>query len=119
MEAGARPSGVRLAELVGARSLATNLGPGQPQEHLLRQTIIARLLAHRPDQVSHTFLGHGQATDLESPSWHKAMGSRLGASARTVDSHLAHISTKIGVSSRGAAAMFAMRHGLVDAIEGA
>jgi hypothetical protein len=45
MDAGDRPSGVRLAELVAALSLATDLGLGQPQEHVLRQTVIARRLA--------------------------------------------------------------------------
>ncbi len=40
-----QPSGVRLAELVAALSLATDLGLGQPQEHVLRQTVIARRLA--------------------------------------------------------------------------
>src|SRR5260370_23415781 len=40
-----RPSGVRLAELVAALSLATDLGLGQPQEHVLRQTVVARRLA--------------------------------------------------------------------------
>src|SRR3981081_3561425 len=38
-------SGVRLAELVAAMSLATDLGFDQPQEHVLRQTVIARRLA--------------------------------------------------------------------------
>jgi HD-GYP domain-containing protein (c-di-GMP phosphodiesterase class II) len=42
---GASPSGVRLAELVGALSLATDLGLGQPQQHVLRQTVLARRLA--------------------------------------------------------------------------
>jgi hypothetical protein len=42
---GERASGVRLAEMVAALSLATDLGLGQPQEHLLRQTVIARRLA--------------------------------------------------------------------------
>ncbi|MFE3026224.1 HD domain-containing phosphohydrolase [Nocardia tengchongensis] len=42
MEAG---TGVRLAEAVGALSLATDLGLGQPQEHVLRQTVIATRLA--------------------------------------------------------------------------
>ncbi|HEY2297163.1 MAG TPA: HD domain-containing phosphohydrolase [Jatrophihabitans sp.] len=37
--------GVRLAELVAALSLATDLGLGQPQEHGLRQTVIAGRLA--------------------------------------------------------------------------
>ena len=45
MDAGDRPSGVRLAELVAALSLATDLGLGQPQEHVLRQTVVARRLA--------------------------------------------------------------------------
>jgi len=45
MEAGDQGSGVRLAELVAALSLATDLGLGQPQEHVLRQTVIARRLA--------------------------------------------------------------------------
>jgi hypothetical protein len=34
-----------LAELVAALSLATDLGLGLPQEHILRQTVIARRLA--------------------------------------------------------------------------
>jgi hypothetical protein len=34
--------GVRLAELVAALSMATDLGLGQPQEHVLRQTVDPR-----------------------------------------------------------------------------
>ena len=49
VEAGDRPSGVRLAELVAALSLATDLGLGQPQDHVLRQTVIARRLAAAAD----------------------------------------------------------------------
>ena len=37
--------GVRLAELVAALSLATDLGLGQPQQHIIRQTLIAMRLA--------------------------------------------------------------------------
>ena len=37
--------GVRLAEMVASLSLATDLGLGQPQEHVLRQTVIATRLA--------------------------------------------------------------------------
>ncbi|RNL63788.1 HD domain-containing protein [Nocardioides marmoriginsengisoli] len=37
--------GVRLAELVASLSLATDLGLGLPQEHVLRQTVIAGRLA--------------------------------------------------------------------------
>ena len=39
----------------------------------------------------------------------------LGVSRRTVTSHLEHVYTKLGVSGRTEAALFAMRHGLVDA----
>ena len=37
--------GVRLAELVAALSLATDLGLGQPQQHIIRQTLIALRMA--------------------------------------------------------------------------
>jgi HD-GYP domain-containing protein (c-di-GMP phosphodiesterase class II) len=40
-------AGVRLAELVGALSLATDLGLGQPMEHVMRQCLIALRLAER------------------------------------------------------------------------
>jgi HD-GYP domain-containing protein (c-di-GMP phosphodiesterase class II) len=38
-------NGVRLAELVAALSLATDLGLGQPQQHIIRQTLIAMRVA--------------------------------------------------------------------------
>ena len=44
VEAGDRDSGLRLAELVGAFSLATDLGLGQPMEHVLRSWLIAARL---------------------------------------------------------------------------
>ena len=40
-------SGVRLAELLAALSLATDLGMGQPMEHVLRQCMLALRLAQR------------------------------------------------------------------------
>src|SRR5437660_7367996 len=53
VEAGERDSGLRLAELVAAFSLATDLGLGQPMEHVLRSWLIsARLGDHigvKPD----------------------------------------------------------------------
>ncbi len=42
-------SGVRLAELVAALSLATDLGLGQPQQHIIRQTLIALWMADLED----------------------------------------------------------------------
>ena len=44
----------------------------------------------------------------------KQIAAQLSISQRTVGSHVEHIYAKIGVSTRGAAAMYAMRHGLVD-----
>ena len=38
-------NGVRLAELVAALSLATDLGLGQPQQHIIRQTLVAMRMA--------------------------------------------------------------------------
>src|SRR6185436_19689134 len=45
----ARPTGtrVRLAELIAMLSLGTDLGMGQPMEHVMRQSLIALRLAER------------------------------------------------------------------------
>ncbi|MFF2556447.1 HD domain-containing phosphohydrolase [Nocardia sp. NPDC058058] len=45
----------------------------------------------------------------------KQIAQRLSITPRTVGTHVEHIYTKIGVTARGAAAMFAMRHGLISA----
>lgn len=45
-------------------------------------------------------------------SSNKEIAENLHISRRTVGSHVEHIYAKIGVSTRGAAAMFAMRHGM-------
>jgi HD-GYP domain-containing protein (c-di-GMP phosphodiesterase class II) len=45
--AGDQDSGLRLAELLAAFSLATDLGMGQPMEHVLRSWLIAGRLAER------------------------------------------------------------------------
>jgi HD-GYP domain-containing protein (c-di-GMP phosphodiesterase class II) len=50
--------GVRLAELVAVLSLGTDLGLGQPMEHVLRQTLIALRLAE------HVGLDDGERTVL-------------------------------------------------------
>ena len=47
VQLGERDSGVRLAELVAAFSLAIDLGLGQPMEHVLRSWLIATRLAQR------------------------------------------------------------------------
>jgi HD-GYP domain-containing protein (c-di-GMP phosphodiesterase class II) len=56
---GDHASRVRAAELVGALSLATDLGTGQPLEHALRTAVLAERLADRagasPDEVRDTY----------------------------------------------------------------
>jgi HD-GYP domain-containing protein (c-di-GMP phosphodiesterase class II) len=52
----------------------------------------------------------------------KEIAQHLSVSAKTVNAHVEHLYTKLGVSSRGGAALFAMRHGLMgvgDIAEGA
>jgi DNA-binding CsgD family transcriptional regulator len=46
------------------------------------------------------------------------IAERLVISRRTAEHHVQHIYTKIGVSSRAAAALFAMEHGLLPARDG-
>ena len=43
----APPTSARLAELLAVLALATDLGMGQPMEHVLRQCLIALRLAER------------------------------------------------------------------------
>ena len=43
----------------------------------------------------------------------KQVARALGISVKTADSHVQHAYAKIGVSTRAAAALFAMQHGLV------
>jgi len=58
MGAGDLDSGLRLAEVLAAFSLATDLGMGQPMDHVLRSWLIARRLCERLG------LGEGQAAAL-------------------------------------------------------
>jgi HD-GYP domain-containing protein (c-di-GMP phosphodiesterase class II) len=44
------------------------------------------------------------------------IAGRLEISAKTADHHIQHVYTKTGVSSRGAAALWAMEHGLVSGV---
>ncbi len=47
-------------------------------------------------------------------SSNKQIAGLLSITPRTVSTHIEHIFAKTGVSTRGAAAMFALRHGVVD-----
>ena len=45
----------------------------------------------------------------------REVASRLFLAPKTVSNHVEHIYTKLGVRTRTEAALFAMRHGLVEA----
>ena len=47
----------------------------------------------------------------------KAIGARLVVSPKTVGHHVEHIYRKIGCSTRAAASLFAMQHGLLPELE--
>ncbi|MGZ4498209.1 MAG: HD domain-containing phosphohydrolase, partial [Nocardioides sp.] len=66
-----RDSGVTLAELLAAFSLATDLGLGQPMEHLLRSWQIASRLGRCV----------GLPDDQQAPLFHVAMLSWVGCVA--------------------------------------
>jgi DNA-binding CsgD family transcriptional regulator len=70
-----------------------------------RRTLVAGLTAREADVLA--LLVRGLSN--------RQIAERLVLSPRTVGSHVEHIFAKTGVSTRGAAVMFALRHGLVDA----
>ncbi|HZI03514.1 MAG TPA: LuxR C-terminal-related transcriptional regulator, partial [Archangium sp.] len=46
----------------------------------------------------------------------KEIAQQLGISGRTVQHHTIHIYEKLGVDTRAAAALLAVRHGLLEAV---
>ena len=47
----------------------------------------------------------------------RQVATRLTVTPKTVANHVEHLYTKIGVSSRAAATLYVMQHGLVGALE--
>jgi hypothetical protein len=66
VDAGERDSGLRLAELVAAFSLATDLGLGQPMEHVLRSWVIAARLG---DHLGVEIDAHGALYYVATLAW--------------------------------------------------
>jgi DNA-binding CsgD family transcriptional regulator len=94
MEAGA--ARVVLDSLVTVEILSANVGPGTPSPEglTLRELEILRLLAR------------GKSN--------RAIAQELTISEKTVASHVSHIYTKLGVTSRSAATAYAYDHDLVE-----
>lgn len=79
-------------------------GQGQPRPALPRRASNAGGLSGREVEVL-GLTAKGLTT--------KQIANRLAISAKTTDHHIQHIYTKIGVSTRGAAALWAMQNGVV------
>lgn len=76
---------MRIGELLGALSLATDLAAGLPLETSLRTCVLATRIA-----------------------------TSLGIAVRTANHHVENIYAKLDVTTRAAAAVFAVRHDLVS-----
>jgi DNA-binding NarL/FixJ family response regulator len=103
------------------------LAPGQAADTLGREAGAGRL---DPDAVTAVLEVAGQPVpQIERPAGlteretevvallarglqTKQVARRLGISVKTADHHVQHAYAKIGVSTRAAAALFAMQHGL-------
>ncbi len=129
------------ARLLAAAEVYQALGEARPQRAAYPQSdreaqLLAEAAAGRLDAAAVTAVlaaaGHQvrrrrtliagltnreiEVLELLVRGWpNKRIAAHLSISTRTAGTHVEHIYTKIGVSTRGAAAMFAMRHGLVDA----
>jgi len=110
-EAAPGGEGVRAAEVIAALSLATDLGIGVPLEHGLDSTVFAMRLGERlgVDSEREAEVMGLVARGLQT----KQVARALGISVKTADRHIQNAYGKIGVSTRAAATLFAMEHGLV------
>src|SRR5882724_7775865 len=114
---GSRPLRVRLAELVASLSLGVDLGFGQPMEHVLRQCLIALRLASQAGlgeqdrmAVYYTALLVNVGCHADAHEQAKWFGDDITLKS---GKYVEHIYAKIDASSRAAAAMFAVQHGLL------
>jgi HD-GYP domain-containing protein (c-di-GMP phosphodiesterase class II) len=108
----ALPRSEREAVLLG-ESAAGRLDAGSVRAVL---AAAGHQVRRRPHMVAGLTGREAEVLALLVRGWsNKQIAGHLSIAARTVGSHVEHIYAKIGVTTRGAAAMFAMRHGLVDA----
>jgi len=105
--------------------------PGEARSTLEREVALGRLdgtavgavlaaaghrIGNRPRLVAGLSAREAEVLDLLVRGLsNRQIAAALSISSKTAGSHVEHIYAKIGVSSRGSAAMYAMRHGLVDA----
>lgn len=107
------------------------LSPGQARQELQRDAVAGRLdgdavavvlavAGHQGARVRRRFPAGLTAREVDvlrllaSGCSNKQIAQRLTISPRTAEHHVQQIYTKIGISSRAAAAMFAMEHHLLE-----
>ena len=114
----ARPHRPALARSEREAVLLDEAAAGRLDSGSVRAVLAAagHQVRRRPAMVAGLTEREAEVLALLVRGWsNKQIAGRLSITARTVGSHVEHIYAKIGVTTRGAAAMFAMRHGLVDA----
>ena len=100
------PSPLRLGEFVATLALAQDNAFGQPLEWQLRSCLLATWICEAAGFDVLRLAARGLTT--------QAIADRLYISPKTADHHIQHIYDKIGVSTRAAAALWAMQHAVVD-----
>lgn len=142
---GARASGVpSLARLLGAADVLHAMGEDRPHRpalppnsriaELRAEVRAGRLDAGAVDAVLQA-AGHSRRRRAPGPSGltpreievlvlaargatNRTIGETLGISAKTAGTHVEHIYTKTGVSTRAGAALYAIQQGLITSAEG-
>ncbi len=114
----ARPHRAALPSAERAATLLDEVAAGRLDAGATRAVLGAagHQVGRRPQQVAGLTGREVEVLALLVRGWsNKQVARHLSITPRTAGTHVEHIYTKIGVTTRGAAAMFAMRHGLVDA----
>ncbi|KAA0024195.1 HD domain-containing phosphohydrolase [Antrihabitans cavernicola] len=111
-----RPHRAAFGRIDREQILADEVTAGRLDAAAVRAVLAAagHHLGRRPDMIAGLTRREVEVLVLLVRGWpNKRIAAHLSITPRTVGSHIEHIYTKIDVSTRGAAAMFAMRHGLV------
>lgn len=111
---------MRLAELVGTLSMATDAGAGMPDHHALRGAIVAVRLAELVKADDRTvrdayYLPLLAMSGCSAESHTASEALALNISVKTAGHHVQHVLEKLGVTTRAAATMIAMKTGLAQA----
>ena len=117
-----RPYRAALSEADAARSLQAEAGRGRLDHAAVDAVLTAA--GHRPHRTrapgsTGLTVREGEVLALLVGGMpNKAIARRLGISPKTVSNHVEHIYSKLGVTNRAGAAMYAMHYGIAGALPG-